>query len=49
MRRFGLFGPPAILLFDASGRELSAHRVIGFQRAGEFLASLDAAPLTPKP
>lgn len=49
MRRFGLFGPPAILLFDANGQELSAHRVIGFQRASEFLASLDAAPLNPKP
>jgi thiol:disulfide interchange protein DsbD len=49
MRRYGLFGPPAILLFDANGQELSAHRVIGFQRAGEFLASLDAAPLNPKP
>jgi thiol:disulfide interchange protein DsbD len=49
MRRFGLFGPPAILLFDAGGRELPANRVIGFQRAGEFLASLDAAPLNRKP
>ena len=49
MRRYGLFGPPAILLFDAAGRELPAHRVIGFVRAPAFLAHLDAAPLRPKP
>jgi thiol:disulfide interchange protein DsbD len=47
MRRYGLFGPPAILLFDTAGRELPMHRVIGFQRAGAFLAHLDAAPLRP--
>lgn len=47
MRRYGLFGPPAILLFDTAGRELPAHRVIGFQRAGDFLSHLDAAPLRP--
>jgi thiol:disulfide interchange protein DsbD len=47
MRRYGLFGPPAILLFDTTGRELPVHRVIGFQRAGAFLAHLDAAPLRP--
>jgi len=47
MRRYGLFGPPAILLFDTAGRELSAHRVIGFQRAGDFLSHLEAAPLRP--
>ena len=53
MRRYGLFGPPAILLFDAAGRELPAHRVIGFLRPGAFLAHLEAAPLraasTPAP
>jgi thiol:disulfide interchange protein DsbD len=47
LRRYGLFGPPAILMFDAAGRELPAHRVIGFLRAGAFLAHLDAAPLRP--
>lgn len=47
MRRYELFGPPAILLFDAAGRELPAHRVIGFQRASTFLSHLDAAPLRP--
>lgn len=45
MRRFGLFGPPAILLFDTTGRELPAHRIIGFERAATFVSHLDAAPL----
>jgi thiol:disulfide interchange protein DsbD len=43
LRRFGLFGPPAILFFDAAGREQSERRVIGFQKADAFLASLEAA------
>jgi thiol:disulfide interchange protein DsbD len=43
LRRFGLFGPPAILFFDATGRELTDRRVIGFQDADTFLASLGAA------
>ena len=43
LRRFGLFGPPAILFFDAAGREQSERRVIGFQKADDFLASLEAA------
>lgn len=49
MRRYGLFGPPAILLFDAAGRELPAHRVIGFLRAEAFVSRLDAAPLRSTP
>jgi thioredoxin:protein disulfide reductase len=40
MRRYGLFGPPAILLFDAQGRELSARRIIGFEPAATFLTHL---------
>ncbi|PXW95479.1 thiol:disulfide interchange protein DsbD [Sphaerotilus hippei] len=45
LKRFGLFGPPGILFFDAGGREQAEHRVIGFQDADEFLASLGAAGL----
>ncbi len=30
LRRFGLFGPPAILFFDSSGRELQDYRLVGF-------------------
>ena len=36
LKRFGLFGPPAILFFDSHGRELSQYRLIGFLDAGDF-------------
>jgi thioredoxin:protein disulfide reductase len=41
LRRYGLFGPPALLFFNPQGPELSHHRVIGFQSAAQFLAHLD--------
>jgi thiol:disulfide interchange protein DsbD len=40
LKRFGLFGPPGIILFDRQGREIDGARVIGFQDASKFLASL---------
>jgi thiol:disulfide interchange protein DsbD len=43
LKRFKLFGPPAIVFFDASGRELQGRRVIGFQPAERFLQSVEAA------
>lgn len=42
LKRFGLFGPPGIILFGADGRE-SPVRVIGFQPAAHFLDSLSMA------
>lgn len=42
LRRFGLFGPPGIILFGANGKELPV-RVIGYQAAGRFLGSLERA------
>jgi thiol:disulfide interchange protein DsbD len=45
MRRFGLFGPPGTLFFDASGRELTQARVIGFQDAERFAQTLGVAGL----
>ena len=45
LKRYGLFGPPGILFFDAQGRELASQRVIGFQNAERFLASLGRAGL----
>jgi thiol:disulfide interchange protein DsbD len=36
LKRFGLFGPPGIVFFDARGRELSDARVIGYQDASDF-------------
>ncbi|MCS0582613.1 protein-disulfide reductase DsbD [Massilia pinisoli] len=41
LKRFGLFGPPAVLLFDGRGHELAGARVIGFQDAPAFLRTLD--------
>lgn len=40
LKRFGLFGPPGIIFFDGSGQELTNLKVIGFQNADEFLATL---------
>ncbi|TPQ34606.1 protein-disulfide reductase DsbD [Cupriavidus pinatubonensis] len=42
LKRFGLFGPPGIILFGADGRERPV-RVIGYQSAGRFLDSLERA------
>ena len=42
LSRFQLFGPPGIVFFDASGNELTGVRVVGFQKADEFLNSLAA-------
>lgn len=42
LKRFSLFGPPAIILFDGQGRELPAARVIGYQDAATFSRSLAA-------
>jgi thiol:disulfide interchange protein DsbD len=41
LRRFRLFGPPGIVFFDRSGREIAGLRVIGFQSADRFAAVLD--------
>jgi thiol:disulfide interchange protein DsbD len=43
LKRFRLFGPPGIIFFDRSGREIDGLRVIGFQPAEEFAAVLDRA------
>ncbi|MFZ3018478.1 MAG: protein-disulfide reductase DsbD [Gallionella sp.] len=43
LKRFGLFGPPGILFFDAEGRELNDFRVVGYQDAAQFLQSLQRA------
>ena len=45
LKRFHLFGPPGIILFDAQGHELEAARVVGFQDAARFADSLAAAGL----
>lgn len=41
LKRFTLFGPPAMIFFDPQGREMTGARAVGFQDAGKFLAVLD--------
>lgn len=41
MKRFGLFGPPGVLFFDQHGGNDPVKKLIGYQNASEFLASLD--------
>jgi thiol:disulfide interchange protein DsbD len=36
MKRFSLFGPPGIILFNAAGQEISQGRIIGFMPAASF-------------
>lgn len=43
MKRFALFGPPAIIFFDASGLERRYARVIGYQPIAQFQRTLDKA------
>jgi thiol:disulfide interchange protein DsbD len=40
LKRFNLFGPPGIILFDGRGQEVPHGRVIGYQKADKFLQSL---------
>jgi thiol:disulfide interchange protein DsbD len=40
LKRFKLFGPPGIILFGTDGRELAGSRVVGYQNADKFSASL---------
>ena len=41
LRRYNLFGPPAMLFFAPAGGELPKTRVIGFEGPREFGRSLD--------
>lgn len=43
MKRFGLFGPPGIVFFDGAKAAQVTHKVVGYQNASEFMASLDKA------
>ena len=43
LKRFRLFGPPGIVFFDKSGREIEGLRVVGYQPAASFLKTLDRA------
>jgi thiol:disulfide interchange protein DsbD len=41
LKRFGLFGPPGIIFWNAGGKELADLRVVGFQNAETFLPTLE--------
>jgi len=43
LKRFGLFGPPAVLFFDQKGREIPGTRVIGVKKADPFLIIVNKA------
>jgi thiol:disulfide interchange protein DsbD len=45
LARFGLFGPPGLIFYDAQGREQAEARVVGYQDPAKFLASLARAGL----
>ncbi len=45
LKRFGLFGPPGTLFFDAQGAEVPAARVIGYQDSARFAQTLGSAGL----
>ena len=40
MKKFGLFGPPGIIFFDAAGKEIADSRVIGVMEAALFAAHI---------
>jgi len=42
LKEFGLFGPPAIILYDREGVELTAGRVVGYMKAEPFSQHLQA-------
>ncbi|MFP5409891.1 MAG: protein-disulfide reductase DsbD [Gammaproteobacteria bacterium] len=42
LKRFNLFGPPGLIFWTSAG-EQSSYKVIGFEKADKFLASIDSA------
>jgi len=42
LKQFDLFGPPAIILYDRSGAELTAGRIVGYMPADKFSQHLQA-------
>lgn len=41
LRHFGLFGPPAILFFDANGYEFGSARIVGYMNADNFVRHIE--------
>jgi thiol:disulfide interchange protein DsbD len=42
LKRFGLFGPPGIVFFDGASSRVT-HKVVGYQSAADFVASINQA------
>lgn len=42
-KHFGIIGPPSIMFFDSSGKELKNFRVVGFKEAGQFTQHINRA------
>lgn len=40
LQRYGVVGPPTVLFLDSNGRELRDLRLVGYEKADEFLARL---------
>ena len=40
LNRFKLFGPPGIIFFNAAGQEITANKVVGYQDAPTFIATV---------
>lgn len=49
LKRYTLFGPPALIFFAPAGNELPGSRVIGYQDAREFGGHLDRVLASAKP
>ncbi len=41
LKKLGLFGPPAILFYDGTGKELRNYRIAGFMRASKFISHVE--------
>ena len=47
LKRFQIFGPPAILFFNTDGQELPAFRLVGYVKPKQFLQHLERVPGLP--
>ena len=43
LAKFNLYGTPSIIFFDATGKEVTSERVIGYQNSNEFLGTVRRA------
>ena len=43
LQRFGVFGPPTIIFFDASGQQRHGYEVVGYMKAAKFVEHISKA------